>query len=254
MNRNKSICITLPQPCNEDWHAMTPTERGRFCNSCQKCVIDFTGYTDSELYQFFTRQNDGNICGRFLNTQLNRQIQAPPHATLHQLYKWAMAAGLTLLLTTVTDVPVFAQAPLKTEQVSKQSAQPLYGYVYGVVTDRYGNTVPGVKVTLLTDDSTHISSISDAYGNYRLNGTPNGELTILFERDGYQSSKLISVPVYGRNAQLYVPFRLPEARDNGAEDGYKLYSYRKLFGKKTEFYRESTTMGPPPFPNIHRKH
>lgn len=68
-----SIKITVDNPCHEDWTKMTPTEKGRHCQICTKEVIDFTTYTDEQLYK--TATSDSNICGRFLKEQLDRDIQ-----------------------------------------------------------------------------------------------------------------------------------------------------------------------------------
>ena len=32
----------IPEPCHEDWDAMTPEEKGRFCKVCEKSVVDLT--------------------------------------------------------------------------------------------------------------------------------------------------------------------------------------------------------------------
>ena len=110
MKHPKSIQISIPQPCSEDWNKMTPQQQGRFCDSCQKCVVDFTGFTDAQLYQFITAHQGQKVCGRFNSVQLNRQINIPPQPH-SQLYKWIMAAGLTLIFTTTTEVKTFAKVP-----------------------------------------------------------------------------------------------------------------------------------------------
>lgn len=70
--------ITIPEPCKEDWQAMTPEESGRFCSVCTKGVIDFTNKSEKEI-QTYLQQNKGkNLCGRFRNDQLNKfDIQIP---------------------------------------------------------------------------------------------------------------------------------------------------------------------------------
>ena len=56
---------------------MSPAEQGRFCNSCQKAVVDFTGMSDSQLVAFFKKPSTGSICGRFDNDQLGRNLSIP---------------------------------------------------------------------------------------------------------------------------------------------------------------------------------
>jgi hypothetical protein len=53
---------------------MLPNAEGRFCNSCQKSVIDFTAKTDEEIQQFFINNFNRPVCGRFNNTQIHRIV------------------------------------------------------------------------------------------------------------------------------------------------------------------------------------
>ena len=66
--------INIPKPCSENWDAMLPAERGRFCNACEKVVTDFTGMTDKEIIRFFEQRKEGNTCGRYLESQIGRNI------------------------------------------------------------------------------------------------------------------------------------------------------------------------------------
>ncbi len=56
---------------------MTPAEKGRFCASCQKPVIDFSAMSDSQLAAFFKKPLYESVCGRFFHDQLNRDIEIP---------------------------------------------------------------------------------------------------------------------------------------------------------------------------------
>lgn len=68
------IQVFVPKPCHEDWNKMTPTQQGKFCASCQKQVVDFSGMTDSEVLNYFSKTT-GNTCGRFAVDQLQRSLQ-----------------------------------------------------------------------------------------------------------------------------------------------------------------------------------
>lgn len=65
--------LRINEPCNQKWSEMTPENNGMFCSQCSKTIIDFTKMTDFELINYF-KQNS-NVCGRFYDFQLNREIQ-----------------------------------------------------------------------------------------------------------------------------------------------------------------------------------
>ena len=64
------IHITIPKSCLQNWHGMTSAENGRFCDSCQKSVIDFTTRSDRAILKAV--KNTEHLCGRFLPDQLDR--------------------------------------------------------------------------------------------------------------------------------------------------------------------------------------
>ena len=74
---SKHIQLHIPEPCHENWNKMIPVEKGRFCGSCQKQVVDFTNMKDEQLIAFFKRESTGSVCGRFMQDQLDRSIQIP---------------------------------------------------------------------------------------------------------------------------------------------------------------------------------
>src|SRR5688572_2813590 len=73
----KQIQLHIPKPCHENWNKMTPAEKGRFCGSCQKQVVDFTKMNDEQLVAIFRRQSNGSVCGRFMQDQLDRTFEIP---------------------------------------------------------------------------------------------------------------------------------------------------------------------------------
>ncbi len=98
----RSIRLSIPNPCHEDWHAMSNTEQGRFCSSCRKEVIDFSDKTDEELVQFFHNGQRG-VCGRFRSSSLDRSILQPEMASSFRMpafFRTFGALGSLLLLTT----------------------------------------------------------------------------------------------------------------------------------------------------------
>ena len=79
--------ISIPKPCHEDWSIMTPKEKGRFCDSCAKTVIDFTKMNSLEIQDFINENKSNRICGHFKQTQLDSiNINVPSHIIEQQSF------------------------------------------------------------------------------------------------------------------------------------------------------------------------
>src|SRR4051812_48057196 len=72
----KRFSLTIPEPCHENWDAMTRFEKGRHCASCRKTVIDFSQMSDRQLIEFIKKAGN-HVCGNFYPDQLNRQYYVP---------------------------------------------------------------------------------------------------------------------------------------------------------------------------------
>lgn len=81
MKNKVSLKIQMVNPCEEEWNSMTQVEHGRFCNLCNKAVIDFTRFSKSELADYFLK-NPFPVCGRIHEFQSNVEI---PIETKRQL-------------------------------------------------------------------------------------------------------------------------------------------------------------------------
>ncbi len=77
---------------------MTPNEKGRHCDSCNKTVIDFTQFTDGQLVDFFSKLT-GSVCGRLTSFQLEREIVYNEPLRHPFLYKLLFGTAMTLSLT-----------------------------------------------------------------------------------------------------------------------------------------------------------
>ncbi|MEI9944545.1 MAG: T9SS type A sorting domain-containing protein [Chitinophagaceae bacterium] len=74
---SKKLHLSIPKPCHENWDTMTTIEKGKFCGSCQKQVVDFSSMSDREVAVFFKKKSTGSVCGRFMQDQLDRTIDIP---------------------------------------------------------------------------------------------------------------------------------------------------------------------------------
>ena len=81
------IQVTVAEPCHENWNMMTVVEQGRFCQSCQKTVTDFSMMNDKEILNHLSQRNT-NVCGRFTNDQLNRPLVTDHRKKFSWAYIW----------------------------------------------------------------------------------------------------------------------------------------------------------------------
>ncbi len=104
-----SLKISIPKPCSENWNQMTPTQKGAFCQSCSKEVLDFTNTSKTELARKL--DTDQNICGRFKPEQLNTPL---PSITRSNFKRNAALLGFTSVLAMAIPTVATAQSVKKT--------------------------------------------------------------------------------------------------------------------------------------------
>lgn len=93
----KQICI--PNPCTQNWGDMDIADKGRFCQSCQKNVTDFTKLSNEQILASLTLS--GNTCGRITATQLkilNASI-ITPEPSRFSWRKFSIAAVVVSVLS-----------------------------------------------------------------------------------------------------------------------------------------------------------
>lgn len=178
MATKQPIQISIPTPCHEDWNKMTPAEQGRFCDSCQKCVIDFTQFTDRELHDFFSKHSGEKICGRYNIAQIDRAIYAPARKQ-PSFYKYVAGIGLSIILSQLPDQQAFAKAPYTyvSPEPQKDGNKTTYT-LKGIVRDSGNKLVADAAVTAWQDNEAIATTFTDSKGNYVLELPKKGGYTI----------------------------------------------------------------------------
>jgi CarboxypepD_reg-like domain len=136
----QKIKITIPEPCHENWEQMSPVEKGRFCVSCQKKVFDFTGSTDRDIINAY--QSERKLCGRFLKTQLDRDLSIPKEK------KSIWLASVFFGIISLANTKIIAQEKPKTEQ---SNTEP---YIIGKIIDPKLNQIEVKTITGIVSDAT----------------------------------------------------------------------------------------------------
>lgn len=179
MQLKKKKYIELPNPCHENWWEMEKVTLGRYCNVCEKKVVDFTRMSDQQVIEILEASNF-KTCGKFTKHQLNNGFEKKKENFLPFRIK-AAASAVFLLFSTKS----FALNTPKTEKVeinSKFISQQVYSfrkqfnqvqtdtnklYLKGVVLDSItGDKFPGAK--LFVKGSETIRTISDLDGKFIL--------------------------------------------------------------------------------------
>ena len=163
---SKNVNIYIPESCHENWESMTPEEKGRFCGSCKKTVFDFTKATDKEIIEHLNKEK--NTCGRFLNTQLNRNLIVHNKKSSYWSIIFTSAISFIGIGTEITFAQIkqdIIQTDTKSISVKDTIINPnLPHKIKGVVYDKLG-TLPGVNIIL---KETTIQTTSDFDGKFEI--------------------------------------------------------------------------------------
>lgn len=96
--------ISIPKPCHEDWSKMTPNEKGRFCQSCSKTVVDFTEMNVKEIQTYIHINKEQRICGHIKQSQLNAINIKIPETVFNDTWSFHKLFLLALLLAMGTSL------------------------------------------------------------------------------------------------------------------------------------------------------
>jgi hypothetical protein len=210
----------VPEPCHKNWDKMTNVEKGRFCGSCQKKVIDFTSMSDRELAAFFKKLPD-SVCGRFLQDQLNRDIVIPKKRIPWAKYFFQITLpaflismkatsqssrtqgkvfatckkeimGDTIIIDTVNDNPI-------SNEISK---------IRGRIVDERGNGLSGATIVV---KGTSEGAASDPLGNFILKMKKDTKPQILVASClGHHSKEINFTEEYKNNKDNVMEIKMEE--------------------------------------------
>ncbi len=184
----QKLQLSIPEPCHENWQAMTPTEQGRFCKACAKEVVDFSMMSDTEVLNYFNCHINEKVCGRALPTQLGRTIHYPKEPKKNRFWYWNYIAMFFVFFSKATNsegqkkasakteiVPV----PVKPENISRNLSCKVGEVaitswtVKGKVVDNTNKPVPFASVLML---GTRSGTATDQEGNFTFKVKPGDVL------------------------------------------------------------------------------
>ena len=174
--------LQIASPCHENWNNMSPSERGKFCASCAKEVVDFTQKPKKEIVKFL-EEATGSTCGRFKPEQIDhvggRQLtpamQKKHNFLLRKIKKLSLGTlaffGFGLMSTFSVSAQVlhedYYMVKGKVAAVETIKAMDAQVELSGVITDEHdGTPIEGADVSVLLGERYIAMGFSDAEGKY----------------------------------------------------------------------------------------
>ena len=214
MRNTGPVYINIPVPCGEHWDTMEPAEQGRNCARCSTTVIDFTGWSDSDLYRFFAGRNE-QVCGQYLASQVGRPIDIPiqPRGNFFRL---AMAMGFVLLFTNVpqaaaTRPPLYWHHPAPDCSASNAAADTM-SKLSGTVLDAKKEPVAGASVAALQNGVVKAGAVTDYDGNFVIQGLDQGRYDLLVTYTGLDLKTIKDIAVTQTAGKINVIMDAPKPR------------------------------------------
>ena len=172
----QKIQLSIPEPCQQNWQQMTPTDQGRFCNACAKEVVDFSLMTDTQLLQYFTTLTHDKVCGRALPGQLDRTISKPEHPKKKIFWYWNYMVIFFMFFAKGNTAkaqggvkPFTEFSPIKPNDIRGEMAgvtgvnKELSRVIKGKVTDTSGNPVPFASIKIKGSNTGVSADVNGAY-------------------------------------------------------------------------------------------
>jgi hypothetical protein len=192
----QNIQISIPEPCHQGWQNMTPVEKGRFCASCQKTVLDFTHLSDNEIIKLVSK-ND-NLCGRINVSQLNRNLIETKTKSNYFGY---LATSVLAFLGFGTESSVAQEKPAQEQtdlkSLSKATDSVTKITITGVITGNDGILLPGATIII---QNTSFGVQTNEKSEYSIKANIGDVL--VFSYLGYED-KVITVNSNKINVQLH---------------------------------------------------
>ncbi|WP_299278621.1 carboxypeptidase-like regulatory domain-containing protein [uncultured Psychroserpens sp.] len=186
----KPFNLEIKTPCSENFNQFTATQKGGFCQSCEKEVIDFTKMNAQDIKTYFKNKSNQNTCGRFNSNQLKTYNQAPKQ---EKKLSFISTIGLACLsffsFSTLQAQDIKKQTPNTKTDDSKFTVkqQEKEFFVKGTVFDE-SYPLPGASVIL---QGTTKGVQTDFDGNFKFPDKLKKGDVLVFTYVGMNSQKVV---------------------------------------------------------------
>jgi hypothetical protein len=207
--------ILIPEPCTQKWTDMVSAQNGRYCQQCEKEVVDFTKMTSEELKSWFTASN-GKVCGRIIPSQLEEfdRLSEPKNKWNTAPIKLLVAACLTVVTNLKSNASTVSQTiyPIGFNKSVNDKQKTVKDIaliqsdslirIKGIVKDSEDKSpVPGASIKIKNSD---LVAITNDKGEFSLE-VPNqkGNITLIFQYLGYITVEK-NIPLNQNNIEVLI--------------------------------------------------
>lgn len=190
----RKIELSIPSPCHQSWQGMSDTEKGRYCQSCKKEVIDFSRMSNTQLVAYFNSIGNEKVCGRFYRDQLNTVLQEqvirkPWYVHLLKILFPAFLFSQKMAAQSSKEKPGTILAPYDKFSVDTVPAA-ISNTIKGKIVDQNGEPIAGVAVMV---KGKNYGVAADASGRFslRLHNDDLVKPTIQFSAVGFEAQERI---------------------------------------------------------------
>jgi TonB-dependent SusC/RagA subfamily outer membrane receptor len=188
----KDLQLVLTKPCSEQWDDMQQSGAGRYCDRCEKSIVDLTTKSDAELIRFFQNKAD-SVCGRLLPGQLYRKLVVPPQKIN---WHWLMPLAVGAIVVTPVQAQNLSPAMVQSDQTAASLSasaepavnKPVLGITLSgrVVDNETGKPLKGVSIKQKGFEN--VLAKTDSTGTFKLSITEEDKaIPFIFEFTGYSA-------------------------------------------------------------------
>ena len=230
-----TVQLSIPTPCHQNWHVMDFAEKGKFCNSCKKNVIDFTMKSDASILLAISKEE--HLCGRFLPNQLDRILMERHEKS----YVWHVGFASFLGFIGLGSQAILAQnksqIEIKNDSLIKSEVDVDKEFnLSGIIVDDKNNPVAGAIVRNMRSGKFLQTDLS---GKFTISTFINDKISIQFI--GFDTIYYLVKNVDNNSTKLILQMQYSHAMIGDVVIIHKKPSFfrkitrpfRKLFKKKT---------------------
>jgi hypothetical protein len=192
--------------CKEDFGKMTPVEKGRFCASCKKNVVDFSEFTSSESIDYIKKNKA--VCGKMTANQLE---QLNTHFALKQNKSFSVKSILASLSLTISSFIwgqngtqiIFENENIKVFELATgiNPDSLIENRIQAIVTDEDGEPIPFVRVFVPSMNQYKITDFDGAF-NLHYGDSIHGNVHFRIDHYHQPDSSLVAQTLINKKVQI----------------------------------------------------